>query len=163
PAVDDAVSVVVAVEVDDVVADQVHRAVEQPKALVVERLDARPARPVAAVVDIVGEEHGQAVDILAVDRDRVALGQLTDLVACRAAVDEVVNDYGRVHTLVNMAQKWSKLTLLEVTDAEMTTVWETGPAATLRMMQLCHPHMKTAGGGAIVNCGSAAGTQGGVH
>src|SRR5207237_5465369 len=86
----------------------------------------------------------------------------TDAAACRAAVDAVVRDYRRIDTLVNLAQKWSKLPLLEVTDEEMTTVWETGPAASLRMMQLCHPHMKAAGGGAIINCGSAAGTQGGV-
>jgi NAD(P)-dependent dehydrogenase (short-subunit alcohol dehydrogenase family) len=30
--------------------------------------------------------------------------------------------------------------LLEVTDEEMRLVFETGPTATLRMMQLCYPH-----------------------
>lgn len=112
---------------------------------------------------------GATVVVLDLDTSRaesaakVIQCDVTDAAACRAAVDEVIGDYGRVDVLVNMAQKWSKLTLLDVTDEEMTSVWETGPAASLRMMQLCHPHMKAAGGGAIINCGSASGTQGGVH
>ena len=112
---------------------------------------------------------GATVVVLDVDTSRAESAakviecDVTDPAACRAAVDDVAREYGRIDTLVNMAQQWSKLTLLEVTDQEMTTVWESGPAATLRMMQLCHPHLKAAGGGAIINCGSAAGTQGGVH
>jgi NAD(P)-dependent dehydrogenase (short-subunit alcohol dehydrogenase family) len=112
---------------------------------------------------------GATVVVLDIDTSRATSAakvvecDVTDAAACRAAVAEVVRDFGRIDTLVNLAQKWSKLTLLEVTDQEMTTVWETGPAASLRMMQLCHPHMKAGGGGAIVNCASAAGTQGGVH
>jgi NAD(P)-dependent dehydrogenase (short-subunit alcohol dehydrogenase family) len=94
--------------------------------------------------------------------DRVVEADLTDATACRSVVDDVVREFGGVDTLANLAQKWGKADLLDVTDDEMRLVWETGPAATLRMMQLCHPHMKARGGGAIVNFGSAAGTQGGV-
>jgi NAD(P)-dependent dehydrogenase (short-subunit alcohol dehydrogenase family) len=112
---------------------------------------------------------GAAVVVLDIDTSRaegaakVLECDVTDAAACRAAVDDVVRKYGRIDVLVNMAQKWGKLVLLDVTDEEMTTVWETGPAASLRMMQLCHPHMKAVGGGAIINCASAAGTQGGIH
>jgi NAD(P)-dependent dehydrogenase (short-subunit alcohol dehydrogenase family) len=87
---------------------------------------------------------------------------VTEPAACAAAVDEVVRDFGGVDTLVNLAQQWSKLALVEVTDAEMRLVFESGPMASLRMMQLCYPHMKARGGGSVINFGSSAGTMGGV-
>jgi NAD(P)-dependent dehydrogenase (short-subunit alcohol dehydrogenase family) len=95
--------------------------------------------------------------------ERVIKCDVTDPAACAAAVAEVVRDFGTVGTLVNLAQAWNKQPLMEVTDAEMRLVFETGPMATLRMMQLCYPHLKARGGGSIINCGSSAGTQGGVH
>ncbi len=95
--------------------------------------------------------------------DKVIQCDVADRGAAAAAVEEVVADYGRIDILVNMAQAWGKFALIDVTDEEMTRVWETGPAATLRMMQLCYPHMKAVGGGTIVNAGSSAGTQGGVQ
>lgn len=115
------------------------------------------------------KKAGATVVVLDIDTsrtdsaDQVIECDVSDRAAAAAAVDEVVAAFGRVDTLVNMAQKWGKHSLVDISDEEMTLVWETGPAATLRMMQLCHPHMKAAGGGAIINCGSAAGTQGGVQ
>lgn len=94
---------------------------------------------------------------------RVIECDVTDPAACASAVGEVVSDFGGINTLVNLAQAWNKQSLLEVTAEEMRLVFETGPTATLRMMQLCHPHMKARGGGAIINCASASGTQGGVY
>lgn len=111
---------------------------------------------------------GHTVVILDLDTARaesaakVIKCDVTDPVACKDAVDEVVREYGGVDTLVNLAQKWSKMTLMEVTDDEMRLVFDSGPTATLRMMQLCYPHMKARGGGSVVNFGSSAGTQGGV-
>jgi len=92
---------------------------------------------------------------------RVLQCDVTDPAACASAVDEIVHDFGGVDTLVNMAQAsrgWTPL--LETTHAEMLRAFESGPAATLRMMQLCHPHLAASGGGAIVNFASAAGTEG---
>jgi NAD(P)-dependent dehydrogenase (short-subunit alcohol dehydrogenase family) len=88
---------------------------------------------------------------------------VTDADACSAAVDEVVRRYGGVSTLVNMAQQWNHVTLMEVTDEEMLLTYRSGPMATLRMMRLCYPHMDAAGGGSVVNFASASGTQGGVY
>jgi NAD(P)-dependent dehydrogenase (short-subunit alcohol dehydrogenase family) len=114
------------------------------------------------------EKAGATVAVLDVDTaraesaDTVIRCDVSDRAAASAAVDEVVGAHGRIDVLVNMAQAWGKFALIDVTDEEMTRVWETGPAATLRMMQLCYPHLKAAGGGAIINAGSSAGTQGGV-
>lgn len=111
---------------------------------------------------------GKAVAVLDLDTsparhaDLVIECDVTDPSACSAAVDQVVSNLGSVTTLVNLAQQWSKLPLLDVDDHEMLLVYESGPMATLRMMQLCHPHMCRAGGGSIINCASASGTQGGV-
>jgi NAD(P)-dependent dehydrogenase (short-subunit alcohol dehydrogenase family) len=95
--------------------------------------------------------------------ERSILCDVTDPASCQAAVAEVARDFGGISTLVNLAQTWNKQSLLDTTDTEMRLVFESGPMASLRMMQLCHPHMKAAGGGAIINCASASGTQGGVH
>lgn len=86
---------------------------------------------------------------------------LTDPDACAAAVEEVVRDFGGIDALVNMAQKIVIQTpLLELTDDDLLVSFASGPMATLRMMQLCHPHMKARGGGSIVNFASQAGTWG---
>ena len=86
---------------------------------------------------------------------------VTDPSACAAAVDGVRKDFGGVNTLVNMAQDILLGTvLLEVTGKDMVRSFESGPTATLRMMQLCHPLLKANGGGAIVNFASGAGTDG---
>jgi NAD(P)-dependent dehydrogenase (short-subunit alcohol dehydrogenase family) len=86
---------------------------------------------------------------------------VTDPAACAAAVDETVGAFGGIDTLVNMAQAYRTWTpLLKTTYSEVLSAFDSGPAATLRMMQLCHPHMKARGGGSIVNFASSAGTQG---
>jgi NAD(P)-dependent dehydrogenase (short-subunit alcohol dehydrogenase family) len=87
---------------------------------------------------------------------------VTEHDACAAAVSEVVNEFGGVDTLVNLAQQWTHKPIMEMTDEDIRLTFDSGPHATLRMMQLCYPHMRTRGGGAIINFGSAAGTQGGV-
>ncbi len=114
------------------------------------------------------KKAGATVAVLDVDiaraesADTVIECDVSDRAAASTAVDQVLDAHGRIDVLVNMAQAWGKFALIDVTDEEMARVWETGPAATLRMMQLCYPHLKAAGGGAIINAGSSAGTQGGV-
>lgn len=112
---------------------------------------------------------GMSVAVLDLDPSRATdaklaiRGDVKDPVACRAAVDQVVSELGPVTLLVNLAQQWNKADLIDISEDEMRLEFESGPMATLRMMQLCYPIMKANGGGTIVNCGSASGTQGGVH
>jgi NAD(P)-dependent dehydrogenase (short-subunit alcohol dehydrogenase family) len=102
------------------------------------------------------------LDVTRADAAAIALVcDVTDELACAAAVDRVVAELGPVTTLVNLAQHVVVDTpALAVTADDMSRSLASGPIATLRMMQLCHPHMKAAGGGAIVNAGSNSGTFG---
>ena len=91
---------------------------------------------------------------------RVAV-DLTDAAACAAAVEQVVTELGGIDTLVNAAQAFrNRIPLVEHTEEDFAVCWETGPMATFRLMQLCHPHLQARGGGAIVNFASGAGTGG---
>ncbi|SEH00253.1 NAD(P)-dependent dehydrogenase, short-chain alcohol dehydrogenase family [Nonomuraea solani] len=94
--------------------------------------------------------------------DRAIQCDVRDPAACAGAVEEVVRDFGRVDTLVNLAQAFVQKPLPELTDEDMRLVFDSGPMATLRMMQLCYRHLKRRGGGSIINFASAAGTQGGI-
>jgi NAD(P)-dependent dehydrogenase (short-subunit alcohol dehydrogenase family) len=92
---------------------------------------------------------------------RAIVCDVTDRAACTEAVDRVVRELGTVHTLVNMAQDVVPAApLLAASDHDMARSFESGPTGSLRMMQLCHPHLKANGGGAIVNFASGAGTDG---
>jgi NAD(P)-dependent dehydrogenase (short-subunit alcohol dehydrogenase family) len=89
---------------------------------------------------------------------------ITDAERCTSVVEEVVERYGGVDVLVNMAQQiFIGTPLLELPDESMRRSFESGPIATLRMMRLCHPSMKARGGGAVVNFASGAGTAGLVY
>ena len=86
---------------------------------------------------------------------------VSDPAACRSAVEQVVEEFDRIDALVNMAQHMGPMVpLAEVTDEELSLEIDSGPRATLRMMQLCYPHMKARHGGSIINFASGAGTFG---
>ena len=110
---------------------------------------------------------GATVVALDIDVSRAAgaasarVCDVSDPAACRDAVGQVIGEFGRIDTLVNMAQHMGPMVpLAEVTDDELSLEIDSGPRATLRMMQLCYPHMKEAGGGSIINFASGAGTFG---
>jgi NAD(P)-dependent dehydrogenase (short-subunit alcohol dehydrogenase family) len=71
-----------------------------------------------------------------------------------------VERFGGVDVLVNNAQQVPMGPLDACTDDDMYAAWESGALAAFRLMQLCHPLMRSRGGGTIVNLGSGAGTQG---
>jgi NAD(P)-dependent dehydrogenase (short-subunit alcohol dehydrogenase family) len=92
---------------------------------------------------------------------RAVACDVTDPAACESAVRDVVREFGGVDTLVNAAQRFrAGIPFAKLGDDDLRVSFESGPLATLRMMQLCYPHMKARGGGAIINFASGAGTQG---
>ena len=78
-----------------------------------------------------------------------------NLDSLQACVSQVAEHFGTIDILVNNAQEVPLGNLFDVTDDAIDAGWESGPKATLRLMKLCHPHLKQ-GGGSIVNLASTA-------
>lgn len=76
--------------------------------------------------------------------------------ALRHCVEQVLKNFERLNILVNNAQEGhdSFGDLLTVSEAAVSACWESGAMATLRLMRLCHPHLR--GDGVIINLASTA-------
>jgi NAD(P)-dependent dehydrogenase (short-subunit alcohol dehydrogenase family) len=86
---------------------------------------------------------------------------LRDQDSPRRIVDTAQASFGHIDALVNNAIATNEpkpLTDLTATDYDL--VFDVGPKATFFLMQAVYPTMAAAGGGAIVNLGSASGTGG---
>lgn len=70
-----------------------------------------------------------------------------------ASVQRVVEMWGRIDLLVNNAQTKIFHSLRRMADADMETMWQSGPMASFRFMQACFPHLR-ATGGCVINMGS---------
>src|SRR2546421_8423349 len=108
-----------------------------------------------------GPRTVEAIDALGGDAF-VHTGSVRERADCEAVVGAAVDRFGGVDVLVNNAQQVPMGPLDGCTDDDMYTAWESGTLAAFRLMQLCHPLMAARGGGAIVNLGSGAGTEGGA-
>jgi NAD(P)-dependent dehydrogenase (short-subunit alcohol dehydrogenase family) len=106
----------------------------------------------ATTLESVQRDGRRAASLVADVRDRDAAGQIV-----QAAVDR----FGRLDILVNNAiATRAAAPLVEHSDEDYDLVFETGPRATFRLMKAAYPHLVAAGGGAVVNLGSSAGTEG---
>jgi len=74
-------------------------------------------------------------------------------------VKATVSSLGGIDILVNNAQEVPLGPLLGVSDEAFMDGFTSGPLASFRLMKLCHPHMKTRGGGTIFNFASSAGIR----
>ena len=108
---------------------------------------------------------GRTLDKLeAVAREIVAAGgearafacNVKDAASIEALVEGVVAAFGGVDILVNNAQEVALGTILSVSDADFEASFDSGPLAALRLMRLCHPHLKASGHGVVVNLTTSA-------
>jgi NAD(P)-dependent dehydrogenase (short-subunit alcohol dehydrogenase family) len=108
-----------------------------------------------AVVDLHLDRARQVVDGLPAGTG-LALGcDVGDPAQLAAAVDATVDAFGGLRVLVNAAHHMVRSgSLLDTTEDDVEALWRTGPLATLRLMRLCHPHLK--GDGVVINFGSGA-------
>lgn len=107
-----------------------------------------------AVADVAEEfaADGRAVALVA---------DLCDRTSYQHIVDEAVRMFGGIDALINNAIATNEpKPFTDITHNDFDLVFDTGPRATLFLMQAAYPVLKAAGGGSIVNFGSGAGTSG---
>ncbi len=95
-------------------------------------------------------------DVLAV------AGTVSDRDHIREVVEATVQRWGTVDGLVANAQSFRPtMPLLDVDESDMDLLFDTGPKATLWLMQAVHPHMAVKGRGRIITFGTTMGLTGG--
>jgi NADP-dependent 3-hydroxy acid dehydrogenase YdfG len=94
---------------------------------------------------------------LAAKGARVTALDVTDEASMSAAVAEVVDEHGRVGTLVNNAGFGEYGAVEEVEIDKVRAMFETNVFGLARMCQLVMPSMRDAGSGRIINIGSMGG------
>ena len=111
----------------------------------------------AAVAEVTARfaAAGQRAEHLVADlRDHSSYSQI---------VDTAVERLGGLDALVNNAIATNEpKPFTDITIDDFDLVFDTGPRATLFLMQAAYPVLKAGGGGSIVNLGSGSGTGGQV-
>lgn len=84
-----------------------------------------------------------------------------DAAQSRATIDKVIAEWGRADVLVNNAHSFTDyLPLAEPKMEENCKIdFQSAFFGSLQLMQLCHPHMVSQGGGSIINMGSSYGIR----
>lgn len=80
-------------------------------------------------------------------------GNMADEAFCAQVVAETVAHFGKINYLVNNAFSFTAKGL-DATRDDWERVFFVGPVAYATMVQLCVPHMRAQGGGAVVNMSS---------
>ncbi|GAY17887.1 SDR family NAD(P)-dependent oxidoreductase [Mycobacterium sp. shizuoka-1] len=94
-------------------------------------------------------------------RATALVADLCDRTSYQRIVDRAVEVLGGLDALINNAIATNEPKLLtDITLDDFDLVFDTGPRATLFLMQAAYPILKAAGGGSIMNFGSGAGTGG---
>jgi len=107
---------------------------------------------VALVARTVGELHATAeaagTDVL------IVAGDVSDPLTAERAVNQTMEEFGRIDALVNCAGVAPVLTIEQTTPQEWHKILDTNLSATFYFMRACWPVMQKQGGGVIVNVSS---------
>ncbi len=88
-------------------------------------------------------------------------GDVSDPVFCERAVAQAIARFGRVHAVVNAAGIIARKSGLDTSDEEWLRVMAVNTNGVFFMSRAAARHMRTQGGGAVVNFGSIWGELGG--
>lgn len=102
-------------------------------------------------LDRVAEELRPAVKVLTYAMD------VADEAACADLFDRAVREFGAVHVLVNNAGYHQRGLVEKVEPAELGRMIDVNLRAPILLCRLAVPHLRKAGGGAIINVASLAG------
>ena len=83
------------------------------------------------------------------------LGDVEDRAAVDSAVAATVARWGRLDIVVNNAQTLSYNSVRRLTEADLESMWQSGPMGTFRMLQASFEHLRLSRG-CVVNMGSGA-------
>lgn len=108
--------------------------------------DVNPATVKAAVEQIPGSE--------------AYIMNVTDRASIQAAVDQIMQQHGRIDILINNAGITQDARLVKMTEAQFDAVIDVNLKGVFNCTQLVVPHMLDAGKGAIVNASSVVGIYG---
>jgi NAD(P)-dependent dehydrogenase (short-subunit alcohol dehydrogenase family) len=129
------------------------------------RASARLFAEEGATVAIAGRNHerGEALAKEITDGGGKAFFvelEVTDQEQWDAAVEQVREQAGALHILMNIVGSNALVMFPEVNIEEWNKIFEVNVVGTLRGIQTCAPLIKESGGGSIVNIGSVAGITG---
>lgn len=115
-------------------------------------LSLTPANVAAVVADIEGA-GGAAFGVPC---------DISDSAQIKVAVAKVAATYGGIDILVNNAFDPSVVVspVINLSVEQLQRNFDTGPIASLRMMQACYPYLKACGAGRVINFGSPAAALG---
>jgi NAD(P)-dependent dehydrogenase (short-subunit alcohol dehydrogenase family) len=91
------------------------------------------------------------------DRLRVAMLNLTDVVATRRAVDDAFDAFGRIDAVVNNAGYGLFGAAEEVTNEQIRSQIDTNILGSIAVIRAALPHLRKQGGGRILQLSSAGG------
>lgn len=83
------------------------------------------------------------------------VADVEDREAVDAAVAATLDRFGRLDIVVNNAQTLAYNSLRRLREADLESMWQSGPMGTFRMMQACFEHLRSSRG-CVVNMGSGA-------
>lgn len=112
----------------------------------------RDARKAKEVVDLIKQNHGEAVPVI---------GDLKSEKECFRIVDEVAKAFGQIDILVNNAGGLTSTKIEDITRDEWDDILSVNLSGTFFMIQATIPYLEKSKAGRVINISSNAGRMGG--